>query len=175
MEENKKKISELETTYHEKLRLEKPASYWNKKAKSYSRSGLIWTILLGIILISGLVGFSYIFDLWLKGQTTGLKLNSLQGIIIFITIITIYTVAVKTISKMLFSSFHLQRDAEEREQLTHVYLALTNEGGKIDEASRNIILQALFSRAETGLLGKDSSPTMPGLHELVKMAGKGNN
>lgn len=175
MEESKKKIAELESTYHEKLRLEKPASYWKKKAKSYSISGLIWAILLGVTLMGGLIGFSYIFDLWLKGQTLGLKLNSLQGIIIFITIITIYTVMIKTVSKMLFSSFHLQRDAEEREQLTHVYLALTNEDGKIDEASRNIILQSLFSRAETGLLGKDSSPTMPGLHELVKMAGKGNN
>ncbi len=69
---------------------------------------------------------------------------------------------------MVFSSFHLQRDAEEREQLTHVYLALTHEKDELDVEARNIILQALFSRADTGLLGGDSGPTMPGINEMLK-------
>lgn len=171
MEDSKKKIADLEATYHEKLRLEKPAVYWKNKAKSYGISGVRWAMLFGVTLLGGLLGAGYFFNLWLNGQEIGLKLNSMQGVIIFITLITIYTVMIKTISKILFSLYHLQRDAEEREQLTHVYLALTNEDGKIDEASRNIILQALFSRADTGLLSKDSSPTMPGLHELLKHAG----
>jgi len=69
---------------------------------------------------------------------------------------------------MVFSSYHLQRDAEEREQLAYVYLAITHEQKEIDAESRKIVLQALFSRADTGLL-KDSSPTMPGgLAELIK-------
>ena len=54
------------------------------------------------------------------------------------------------------------RDAEEREQLTYLYLSLNNEK-KIDEKSRDIILQALFSRSETGLLTGDSAPAMPGV------------
>lgn len=81
------------------------------------------------------------------------------------------------LSRLAFSSFHLQRDAEERQQLTYVYLALSNET-HADEESGKIILQALFSRAETGLLASESEPTMPGLDGvagLITKTGKINN
>jgi hypothetical protein len=70
------------------------------------------------------------------------------------------------LAKMTFSSFHLQRDAEEREQLAYVYLALVNES-KADDESQKIILQSLFSRAETGLLSGENGPTMP-IADIVK-------
>ncbi len=171
MDTSKSNIEELENTYQEKLRLEKPATYWNKKAGDYKTQGIIWSIVFVVVLGIGIYNFSSFFSLWLKGEQLGLELKSLQGAVIFMTIITIYAILIKSISKMVFSSFHLQRDAEEREQLTHVYLSLTNEDGNIDEESRKIVLQALFSRADSGLLHKDSSPTMPGLHELVKATG----
>lgn len=168
----KSKIEELENTYQEKLRLEKPAAYWNTKASSYKLQGIIWSVILGFILLIGIDSFAHFFKLWLKGQSLGIELHSLQGAVIFATILTIYAFLVKSISKMVFSSFHLQRDAEEREQLTHVYLALSNENGAIDEDSRKIVLQALFSRADSGLLHKDSSPTMPGMiTDFVKTTG----
>ena len=168
----KSKIEELENTYQEKLRLEKPAAYWNTKASSYKLQGIIWSVILGFILLIGIDSFAHFFKLWLKGQSLGIELHSLQGAVIFATILTIYAFLVKSISKMVFSSFHLQRDAEEREQLTHVYLALSNENGAIDEDSRKIVLQALFSRADSGLLHKDSSPTMPGMiTDFVKVTG----
>lgn len=63
------------------------------------------------------------------------------------------------------SATHLQRDAEERAQLTYFYLALIKDGA-IDEKSRDIVIQSLFSRTETGLLGGDSSPTMPAMDVL---------
>lgn len=175
MEDSKKKISELEKTYQEKLRLEKPATYWNKKAIEYRNQGRFWGVILLVVLLSGIGGFGYLFLCWLESKSIGIELKSLQGALIFVTIITVYAFLIKSLSKLVFSSFHLQRDAEEREQLTHVYLALTHEEGKIDEESRKIVLQALFSRADSGLLHRDSSPTMPGLHELMKATGKGSN
>lgn len=161
-------ITELEKTYHEKLRLEKPAQYWHKKAIEYKKNGNKWACFLAGILISGFLIFGTAFFYWLKAKNIGLELNSLQGAVIFATIVTIYAIAIQATSKMVFSSYHLQRDAEEREQLAFVYLAITHEQKDIDAESRKIVLQALFSRADTGLL-KDSSPTMPGgLAELIK-------
>lgn len=168
IDNSKSTLKTLEETYHEKLRLEAPSKYWNKKASSYKIQGIIWSIILGIFLFVGMLELSNYFSLWLKAEQSEFKLNSLQGAVIFMTIITIYAILIQSISKMVFSSFHLQRDAEEREQLTLVYLSLTNESGNIDEDSRKIILQSLFSRADSGLLHKDSSPTMPGLGELLK-------
>jgi hypothetical protein len=64
------------------------------------------------------------------------------------------------------------RDAEEREQLTYLYLSLSIEA-VIDEGSREIVLQALFSRSETGLLINEHGPTMPSLASIGKISGKG--
>jgi len=42
MSDFKANITELENTYHEKLRLEKPAQYWHKKASEYKANGNKW-------------------------------------------------------------------------------------------------------------------------------------
>jgi len=68
---------------------------------------------------------------------------------------------IRVLARITFSSFHLARDAEEREQLTHIYLALKKDT-TIDQEERKLIMQSIFSRADTGLLKEDSSPTMPG-------------
>ena len=171
MEDCKARISDLENTYQEKLRLEKPATYWKKSAKKYGLQGSLWALALVASVLLGLVFFYDFFDSWLKGQAIAVKLNTLQGAIIFGSILAVYAFLVKTISKLTFSSFHLMRDSEEREQLTYLYLSLNNDG-QIDESSRELILQALFSRSETGLLTGDSSPTMP-MHDLLKAVLKG--
>jgi len=161
-------IANLETTYQEKLRLEKPAKYWGNKAKSYFFQGTVWASILGLTLLLGLLGFGWLFKNWISGLDANVDLSSIQGVIIFVTLLSVYAFTIRTLSKLTFSAYHLQRDAEEREQLTHVYLALTNEKDDIDEEARKVVLQSLFSRADTGLLGGDSGPTMPGLNEIVR-------
>jgi hypothetical protein len=164
-------IVELEKTYQEKLRLEKPATYWKKSAKKYGLQGGLWSLALIASILLGLVYFYDFFDSWLKGQALAVKLDTLQGVVIFGSILAVYAFLVKTISKLTFSSFHLMRDSEEREQLTYLYLALNNES-QIDQSSRELILQALFCRSETGLLAGESGPTMP-VHDLLKTLLKG--
>ena len=78
----------------------------------------------------------------------------------------------RVLSRLSFISFHLMRDAEEREQLTYLYLSLTNEA-EIDKESRDIVLQALFSRSETGLLAQEHGPTMPGASEMLRSTLRG--
>ncbi len=80
--------------------------------------------------------------------------------IILITIISLLAYGIKILARLTFSTYHLSRDAEEREQLTHVYLALKKDTS-VEEVDRHLILQSLFSRSDTGLLKEDSSPTMP--------------
>lgn len=165
------KISDLETTYQEKLRLEKPAEYWKKASKKFQVQGVLWILALVASILLGVYYFHDFFIAWLTGQEMDVKLESLQGVVIYVSFLTVYIFLIKTLSKLTFSTFHLMRDAEEREQLTYLYLSL-NENSSIDKSSRDIILQALFSRTETGLLSSESSPTMPGVAELLKTAGK---
>ena len=68
--------------------------------------------------------------------------------------------SIKVVSKVMFSSFHLARDSEERYTLTYFYLALLKDSN-VTSDEKQLIMQSLFSRADTGLLKEDSSPTMP--------------
>ncbi|EJG0639400.1 hypothetical protein C4G99_RS15810 [Vibrio parahaemolyticus] len=165
-------VSELEKTYEEKLRLKKPAEYWKSAADKYKNQGFIAAFfLIAVCLVALFFGISF-FQSWLSAQELQLKLNTLQGAILFGSIAAIFTFMVKVLAKITFSSFHLMRDAEEREQLTYLYLSLTHES-EIDKESRDIVLQALFSRSETGLLSQEQGPKMP-MAEMMSIATKGS-
>lgn len=158
-----KKIQDLEKTYEEKLRLEKPAEYWHLRAAKLKKEG--WKSIYWLI---GLVAFACLtlyLLLWLtpEGMLLSFKTNQSGAIkwsVIYITFLSFLAFGIRALNKVAFSSFHLARDAEEREQLTYVYLSLI-KGSAVNEKEKNLIIQSLFSRADTGLLKEDSSPTMP--------------
>lgn len=161
--ESKQKVINLEKAYQELLSLKKPAEYWKLRASKLKEEG--WSAvhwLIGLIIFACL---SLYLLLWLTPE--GMLLSFINGqasaikwSIIYVTFIAFLTYGIRALNKIAFSSFHLARDAEEREQLTFVYLALIKDGS-IDEKDRSLIMQSLFSRADTGLLKEDSSPTMP--------------
>ena len=162
-----KKIEALENTYEEMLKLKKPAEYWAKSASRYGRQGSLWILAIVALVVVAAINFQEIFVTWLQGRETPLQLNTIQGVILYGSLAGVYIFLLKVLSRLTFSAFHLMRDAEEREQLTYLYLSLTNES-EIDKESRDIVLQALFSRSETGLLSQDHGPTMPGASEAVR-------
>ncbi|APY06840.1 hypothetical protein BWZ20_00360 [Winogradskyella sp. J14-2] len=160
---SKEKITDLEHTYEELLRLKKPAEYWNQRATKLNKEG--WKAIYWLI---GLVAFACVtlyLLLWLtpdgmllsfiKGQASAIKWS-----IIYVTFISFLAFGIRALNKVAFSSFHLARDAEEREQLTYVYLSLIKDSA-VDEKEKSLIMQSLFSRADTGLLKGDSGPAMP--------------
>jgi hypothetical protein len=161
--ESKDKITDLETTYEELLRLKKPAEYWSSRAKTLKKEG--WTAVKWLV---GLIAFACItlyLLLWLtpEGMLLSFVKGNAQAIkwsIIYVTFISFLAFGIRALNKIAFSSFHLARDAEEREQLTYVYLSLIKDNA-VDEKDKSLIMQSLFSRAETGLLKDDSGPTMP--------------
>lgn len=162
------KHTELESQFREKLRFDSAATYWGDKVRTFRKQGYCWAGGMLTLLVLGIVLFSKFFLGWLSGQPTGLGLQSIEGVLIFATILSSYAFLIKSLSKMTFSSFHLMRDAEEREQLTHLYLSL-REGKDDDPESRKIVLQALFSRSDTGLLAGEHSPTMPTVQDAIKI------
>ena len=173
---SKEKAKELEKLYTEKLKLEGPVKYWGERAKKYRNTGTLWVsslsitiIMMAVVLIVILYNIPEAFHFKLfKGEPEAVK-----GTIIFASILSFGAYLSKTFSKLTFSSFHLQRDAEEREQLTLVYLALLKEGNIVEE-DRSMLLQSIFSRADTGLIGKEGTPTMPGgIDKLINIFGKG--
>ncbi|WP_165311030.1 DUF6161 domain-containing protein [Vibrio ziniensis] len=165
IEAAKKKISELEATYQEHLKLEKPAQYWSNTADKYSNHSFLYGVLLSAFVFVGLVVFFIFYRNFLEGHELGIQLDTIKGVVLFVTGIAVYGFFLRVLAKLFMSTTHLQRDAEERAQLTYFYLALIKDGA-IDEKSRDIVIQSLFSRTETGLISGDSSPTMPAMDVL---------
>ncbi|WP_281636041.1 DUF6161 domain-containing protein [Flavobacterium marginilacus] len=163
-DEKLEKLQKLEETYETKLKLEKPAKYWQKKSTLYYGQGekakdllikivVAASVFLALILI---ISPDWIFMHVFNGNSTAI----IRWSLVFITLLTLIAFTIKAVAKYMFSSYHLARDAEERHTLTFFYLALLRDTEVKDE-DRKLILQSLFSRVETGLLKEDSSPTMP--------------
>lgn len=158
-----KTIAENEDLYREKLRLEAPANYWNKRAKLLKKEGqkfLVWLILLVVFAANGLFILLFQIPDGMLLKVFDDKVTAIKWSIILVTMISLLAYGIKILARLTFSSYHLSRDAEEREQLTHFYLALKHDTSVMDN-DRQLILQSLFSRTDTGLLKEDSSPTMP--------------
>lgn len=167
------RVKDLEELYQEKLKLEAPAQYWRLRAERLEQEGRRW--LIGLILasvvsiISLAVVLFFISDGTLKDlfSKTG---SAIRWSIVFVTFVSFLAYAIRIFAKLTFSAYHLFRDAEEREQLAYVYLALKKEQN-IDDTERHLVMQSLFSRADSGLLKDDSSPTMPGGSIIEKLMG----
>jgi hypothetical protein len=179
--ESKQKIIELEELYGEKLRLSKPAQYWEDTKSAYFRTGICWTV----VTVAFTVGYLFfirwiIFDIQKQeSQLTkvikNINFDTIKYGILLTLAISVGIFLINLFTKLAISAFHLSRDANERLQLTHLYLALLNEKA-VTQDERTIVLQSLFSRADTGLLKGDSSPTIPDsgiIGQLLKI--KGNN
>jgi hypothetical protein len=171
-QQSNSKITNLEKLYREKLKLEAPAQYWENQSTKFQNSGYIWGILLAlsvIVIVPLLTIFMYDTPDFMKKTFFGANGTwALKGTLIYATILSVLFFWIRLLSKMILSSFHLRRDADERAQLIYTYLALIAENkDSIPLDERKIILQSIFARAETGLIKGDSGPVMPGIIDRI--------
>lgn len=170
------RITALEAAYSKKLQLEGPALHW----KSLSRFYLGWG--WGLLALSLLLGGTTIGGLlWLlvQGDTieifneNKLSLSTIRASLILIAATSMAGYLLHLFTKLAISCFHLSRDYRERFQLTNVFLALLRDGDvNCDDQVKQIVMQALFSRSDTGLLKGDHSFKMPGVSEMLKSGEK---
>lgn len=161
----------IEQTYKELLQLQAPAQHWKETSKTLLDEGHMFMRALFALIAIG--GISLYFLLWKTPESMFAsffnedKVAAIRWSIVFITFISLIFFGIQSLRKAMFSSFHLARDAQEREKLTMYYLSLIKEGAIVDD-DKKLILQSLFSRADSGLLKDDSSPTMPGIIDKIK-------
>lgn len=156
-------MERLEKTYESKLKLEKPAKYWTVKSNQYLQQAQIAKKLLFCVVgVTSLLLIVLLFTApeWIFFKVfEGNSVAVIRWSILLLIFISLVAYAIRAITKYMFSSFHLARDAEERHALTFFYLALSRET-EMNSDERKLILQSLFSRSDTGLLKDDSAPTM---------------
>ena len=160
-EECQQKVNDLENTFEEKLRLESPAKYWNMFADDYEKRGRQWrNWALGAAAVLLVVTLSFLAKPPSWFLASEFSAGSIRGTVLLAVSVSVVIYFIRLFVKLSTSAYHLSRDARERYQLTHVFLAMIKDAAATEE-DRQIILQALFSRADTGLLKTDGGPTMP--------------
>jgi hypothetical protein len=167
--EKEHELQELVNLYEEKLKLEAPAKYWEDASHEYQQKGKNWMwVTVGSTIL--FIAFLTFLLIYLPNSKNGINFASIKMTIVLTVIITAGLYLINFFIRLSTSSFHLSRDANERHKLTYVYLALLKDKS-VEETDRTIILQSLFSRADTGLLKGDSSPTLPDglLGQVIKM------
>ncbi|MCL2846687.1 MAG: DUF6161 domain-containing protein [Firmicutes bacterium] len=162
----------LKKVYEEDLRLKKPAEYWTKMSKRYSIWGFVY---MGLGMLVGALSIWLVFHM-ISLMARGLNEYSewfnyfhLTASFAVVTAIAVYLIRIFV--KLSMSSHHLARDAREREQLTYFYLSLMNEGA-VESSERELVLKALFSRSNTGLVKGDDAPEMPNFADILKSSKK---
>lgn len=166
------KMAALEDAYSKKLQLEGPAQHWKNLSRFYLGWG--WGLLaLSLVLGGGAIGAL----LWLLFQTdtivilneNKLSLSTIRASLILIAATSMAGYLLHLFTKLVISCFHLSRDYRERFQLTNVFLAFLRDGDvKCDDQVKQIVMQALFSRSDTGLLKGEHSLKMPCVADLVR-------
>ena len=147
--------------YGEKLKLSEPAKYWEKIEKIYAKKGTKWfciggglavAIVIGLVLLLNFMSSFFSEDQhWFDSLKTSAIITVITGVAIYMLRLTV---------KMATSSYHLSRDAKERNNLSYFYLALI-EKSAVSDKERALILNSLFSRSDTGLLKGEAQLTMP--------------
>ena len=170
------RIAALEATYSKKLQLEGPALHWKHLSRFYLGWGwglLVSSLLLGVVAIGGLLWLLFQADTIVILNENKLSLSTIRASLILIAATSMAGYLLHLFTKLAISCFHLSRDYRERFQLTNVFLALLHDGDvKCDDQVKQIVMQALFSRSDTGLLKGEHSFMMPSVTDLV---GKGES
>ena len=170
------RITALEAAYSKKLQLEGPALHWKHLSRFYLGWGwglLVSSLLLGGVTIGGLLWLLVQADTIVIFNENKLSLSTIRASLILIAATPMAGHLLHLFTKLAISCFHLSRDYRERFQLTNVFLALLREGDvNCDDQVKQIVMQALFSRSDTGLLKGDHSFKMPGISEMLKSGEK---
>lgn len=166
------KITALESAYSKKLQLEGPAQHWKKLSRFYLGWGwglLVLSLVLGGVTVGCLLWLLFQSDTIVIFNECKLSLSTIRASLILIAATSMAGYLLHLFTRLAISCFHLSRDYRERFQLTNVFLALLQDGDvKCDDQVKQIVMQALFSRSDTGLLKGEHSFMMPGVPEVLK-------
>jgi possible abiZ len=162
-EKMEKKLTILENTYREKLKLEEPEKLWNEKAKNYGKAYKLWGVF--VILLSGAIVYfvnkiitEFYFNSRLDSISDNDVLNYFPKTFLFVGILSLALYVLRVFVKITLSNKHLQLECEQKAVLTRFYQALVYEGQNINENERLIIFNALFSKTESGLIKLSDTP-----------------
>ena len=166
--EKHESLNALEETYSNKLQLEAPEKLLNERSREYRKRANCWTVglfIVTIILLLVIAWFVHSLHEFPKGITEKVPFLSQQ--VLFIGVISFFIYIIRIIVKIVMSNHHIAMEYEQKAALTRFYQALTYEGVEVDDNEKLIIMSALFSKVDTGLVKTSESVDLDSVLGLI--------
>ncbi|QJU09592.1 hypothetical protein FBF27_04265 [Candidatus Saccharibacteria bacterium oral taxon 488] len=163
-----KELDTLEDTYRKKLQLEAPEELLNERSEKYRKKAKYWTVglcVVAIILLFVIAWFVHSLHEFPKGITEKVPFLSQQ--VLFIGAISFFVYIIRVMVKIVMSNHHIAMEYEQKAALTRFYQALTYEGIEVDDNEKLIIMSALFSKVDTGLVKTNESVDLDSVLGLI--------
>ncbi|EKS34327.1 DUF6161 domain-containing protein [Afipia broomeae] len=156
-------LAAVRTAYENRMQLEGPVRYWERKYKSHRNAK--WAT--AAILIAYALGSLYWLNLTFQQAAAYLpKLNSTdpwplpiivrEGLFALVVTTVVFWIG-RVVLRVYFSNQHLASDAAERMTMVMTFLALTRKK-LLTDADRSAILVPLFRSASDGIVKDDGAP-----------------
>lgn len=187
------RLEAIEKTYDEKLALQAPTTYWEKKKANHNwwskLFGCAFAIACGLAVLAVWAEFEFwIRPNMLESQVLSASVDldsgdTVQGnkgptfaetylpFAVLLASASFLIWPLTLISRRLLSHIHLASDADERVTMSQTYLSLLRSEAGLPDDDRTLILNALFRPSATGIVKDDAAP--PSLAILInKLLGK---
>ena len=158
----------LKKAYIAHLSLEAPERLWNQRSNDHKIKTINWTIvLISVVLI--LIGFSTCFIKNIHEYSIGIirEVPFLSESFILISVISFFIYIIRILVKIVMSHHHLYVEYEQKAAMTRFYQALIKADTKINEQEKIIIINALFSKVDSGLVKTDGSGDSDALLAII--------
>ncbi len=159
-EQHVAKLSSIETAYDQKLALQKPVEFWDKKEKEHRRLAKLlgWYALATIVGLATALGVAAYLILSTLAPNDNPKHWQI-GVLAVALFFSIWVIRI--LVRMFLSNLHLAEDAAERRTMILTYLSMAREGSQFEAKDKHLILQHLFRSASDGLVKDDAAPPTP--------------
>lgn len=158
-------IDRLEKRYRENLALEEPKRVWDAAAEEHAARTRCWALVtvvaIGISLSVSAGGIA----LLARGKLP--ELPWLSPSFIVLALITFLVYVIRVFIKVTLSNSHLAAAYRQKATMTYFYLALMEKEHAVDDPERPLVLSALFSPVDTGLVKSGESVSLDALASLA--------
>lgn len=169
VEKSKETLKKFTDAYGAHMALQAPVTYWISREKHHhDKAGRFWWYTIGFGGTGALAIYLGATRL-VPSTTVSLKELSAVGTIGLGLSALVWFWLLRILVRNLLSHLHLETDAGERVVMAKTYIALLAEGKGPKDEDRNLVLQALFRPAATGIVKDEGLP--PSIAEFLTRFG----
>ena len=162
------KFKNFETVYKDKLTYEEPEKLWQERARWSTFMTFVWAAVAVGSACSMMYFAKELLQAFYDYPIHESELSAyISKSFILVALISFMIYMIRIIVKLVMSNSHLASEYRQKMALTRFYRALLANEIDVNEQEKLIVMSALFSRIETGLVKTEASSDIEALLSVI--------